>query len=146
MDSYAAVPGSFAGLSIGDSLSFDREITCDMVTAFADLSGDYNPVHMDEGYCRKHGLGSRVAHGMLVLSLVSTLIGMYLPGRGALWLSQKFDFIAPVRIGDKLIVTGMITGKSDENILGMGILDIKVVVKNQNNAIAVRGNVKVSIR
>jgi 3-oxoacyl-[acyl-carrier protein] reductase len=146
MDSYADMPDRFSELSIGDSFSFEREITADMIAAFAELSGDYNPVHMDEGFCVEHGLGSRIAHGMLVLSLVSTLIGMYLPGNGAVWLSQKFDFISPARIGDVLTVLGTVTGKESRNMLGMGILDIKVVVRNRNNAVVVRGTVKVSIK
>jgi acyl dehydratase len=146
MDSYADMPDRFSELSIGDSFSFEREITADMINVFAELSGDYNPVHMDEEYCADHGLGSRIAHGMLVLSLVSTLIGMHLPGNGAVWLSQKFDFISPVRIGDVLTISGTVAGKESRNMLGLGILDIKVVVRNRNNAVVVRGDVKVSIK
>ena len=58
--------------------------------AFAALSGDYNPLHMDSGYARRTHLGRRVVHGMLVASYVSTLIGMQLPGAGSLWMQQSF--------------------------------------------------------
>jgi len=126
--------------------SFQREITEKMVDDFAALSGDYNPVHMDEAFCREHGMETRVAHGMLVLSLVSTLIGMYLPGRGAVWLSQSFDFVNPARIGDTLAVSGKITGASSDNLLGRPVYTIAVKVVNQNMDLIVRGKCKVTVK
>lgn len=126
--------------------SFQREITEEMLESFAALSGDYNPVHMDEAFCREHGLETRVAHGMLVLSLVSTLIGMYLPGKGAVWLSQSFDFISPARIGDTLAVSGKITGTSSDNMLGRPVYTIAVKVINQNRDMIVRGSCRVTVK
>ena len=117
-----------------------------MIESFAEFSGDYNPVHMDNEYCLEHGMGSRIVHGMLVLSLVSTLIGMYLPGRGTVWLSQSFDFISPARIGDILTITGRISEKNNDNSLGLGVITMKVGVTNQNETILVRGTVKVLIK
>lgn len=126
--------------------SFQREITEEMLESFAALSGDYNPVHMDEAFCREHGLETRVVHGMLVLSLVSTLIGMYLPGKGAVWLSQSFDFISPARIGDNLAVSGKIVGTSNDNMLGRPVYTIAVKVINQNRDIIVRGSCRVTVK
>lgn len=114
-------PEKLGAINIGDSHSFQREITAEMVETFAALSGDYNPIHMDDTYCLQHGLGSRITHGMLALSLVSTLIGMHLPGEGTVWLSQSFDFISPARIGDVLTITGRVTDKDSNNFLGLDI-------------------------
>lgn len=136
----------FLSINTGDSYSFKREITEKMVESFAELSGDYNPVHMDKEYCLEHGIGPRIVHGMLVLSFVSTLIGMYLPGEGTVWLSQSFDFISPARIGDVLTITGRISEKNNNNILGLGVITIKVSVTNQKEAILVRGTIKVLIK
>lgn len=117
-----------------------------MLDSFAALSGDYNPVHMDEDFCREHGLETRVVHGMLVLSLVSALIGMHLPGKGAVWLSQSFDFIRPARIGDMLTVSGTISGIDSDNMLGRDIYTVKVTVKNQNGDRIIRGSCRITVK
>jgi acyl dehydratase len=135
----------YNAIETGDSFTFSREITADMVDAFAKLSGDYNPVHMDEAYCARQGLGSRIVHGMLVLSLVSTLIGMYLPGEGAIWLSQSFDFISPARIGDILTVSGRVTDKRSNGMLGLNLLYMKVEIHNEHNMKVARGKATVKI-
>lgn len=72
------------------------------VRAFSELSGDTNPIHMDRGVARRSGFRARVAHGALLLAEVSRVIGLELPGEGALWLSSDVDFRAPVYIGDAL--------------------------------------------
>jgi len=126
--------------------SFRRRITEDMLDSFAALSGDYNPVHMDEDFCREHGLGTRIVHGMLVLSLVSALIGMHLPGKGAVWLSQSFDFIGPARIGDMLTVSGKISGINSDNMLGKDVYTIKVAVKNQDGDLIIRGSCRIMVK
>ena len=136
----------FVSINTGDSCSFQHEINEKMVESFAELSGDYNPVHMDNDYCLEHGIGSRIVHGMLVLSLVSELIGMRLPGSGTVWLSQSFDFISPARIGDVLTITGRVSEKNSNNSLGLGVITMKIIVTNQMNAIVVRGTVKVLIK
>lgn len=136
----------FTSISTGDSYSFHREITEKMIESYAELSGDYNPVHMDNDFCLEHGIGSRIVHGMLVLSLVSALIGMHLPGEGTVWLSQSFDFISPARIGDVLTITGRVSEKNSSNSLGLGVITIKIGITNQNEVILVRGKVKVLIK
>lgn len=146
MRSIHDLPERFASINTGDSYTFQREITEKMVESFAELSCDYNPVHMDNEYCLEHGIGSRIVHGMLVLSLVSTLIGMHLPGKGTVWLSQSFDFISPAGIGDVLTITGRVTEKNSNSSLGLGVITMKVGVTNQKEAIIVRGTVKVSIK
>ncbi len=101
---------------------------------------------MDEIYCTEHGLGFRIVHGMLVLSFLSTFIGMHLPGEGAVWLSQTIDFISPVRIGDTVRIMGSVIDKVDANALGLKILVLKIDITNQTGRKVARGTVKVSIK
>lgn len=133
-------------IKIGDTFSLEKTISSEMVQTFADFSGDYNPVHMDDNYCLEHGLGSRVVHGMLVLSFLSTFIGMHLPGPGALWLSQSMDFISPVRIDDRVKITGRVTDQVNKTSLGLNIIAIKIEITNQLGKKVARGTVKVSTK
>lgn len=130
----------------GDSHTLEKQITAEMVGLFAGFSGDYNPVHTDEEYCREHGLGTPMVHGMLYLSFLSTLIGMHLPGEGAVWMSQNIDFISPVRAGDTVKITGTVTKKNRSPALSLDIIEMKIAVTDQNNRKIARGNVKVSIK
>lgn len=139
-------PEAPKSVSVGDSYSFRKEITEELVEEFAKLSGDFNPVHMDEAFCSRHGIGARMVHGMLVLSFVSALLGMNLPGGGTVWLSQAFDFMRPVRVGDVLTISGRVTGKSDGGMLGGPVYTIAVAVKNQKNEVVIRGHNKVTVK
>lgn len=133
-------------LTIGYSYTLEKNITAEMVQAFADLTGDYNPVHMDEQYCKEHGMENRIAHGMLTLSFLSTLIGMHLPGEGAVWLSQNIDFIQPVKIGDTIKICGKVTEVNSSNLLNMDIITMKISISNQSGKIVARGSVKVTVK
>lgn len=134
----------YVNISIGDSYTLKKTITETMVRQFAEFSGDYNPVHMDENYCRNHGLQTRIVHGMLILSFLSTLIGMYLPGEGTVWMSQSIDFIAPAKIDDTVEIIGEVSGISDANALGLRIITLKIKIRNQLNALIAKGFVKVT--
>ncbi len=92
-------------LSIGMAASITKEITEEDVIAFASLSGDVNPVHLDEDYARTTRFETRIAHGMLTASLLSAVIGTKLPGPGAIYLSQTLRFRAPVRLGQAVTAT-----------------------------------------
>jgi len=89
----------------GDKRELSKTITATDLDAFAAMSGDYNPLHIDESFARKTTFQRRVAHGMLVASYVSTLVGMHLPGPGALWINQSYRWLAPVFIGDTVTLT-----------------------------------------
>lgn len=136
----------FNKIQIGDCYSLEKYISKEMVQSFSDYTGDYNPVHMDEHYCRLHGIGSRIAHGMLILSFLSTLIGMYLPGEGSVWMSQSIDFISPVLIGETIRITGKVTEKSDTNALKLNIITMKIDINTLSGKKVARGTVKVSIK
>lgn len=94
-------------LSIGMSASFEKTVTEADIVTFADLSGDTNPVHMDEAFAAATPFKGRIAHGMLGASLISTVFGTRLPGPGCIYVSQDLRFKAPVRIGDT--VTASVT-------------------------------------
>lgn len=141
-----SLTSKYEEINAGDSYLLEKNITDEMVQNFADFTGDYNPVHMDEKYCATHGLNSRIAHGMLVLSFLSTFIGMYLPGEGSVWMSQAIDFVSPVKIGDTVKITGRVIDKNSTNALGLNIITLKIEISNQYGNLVARGHVKVSLK
>src|SRR5262249_3023665 len=92
-------------LTEGDWISFDAQLTAEDVDAFAALTGDHSPIHVSADHARRAGFRDRVVHGMLMASLLSTVVGMYLPGRRALLMAQKTDFLEPVTVGARVTVT-----------------------------------------
>jgi 3-hydroxybutyryl-CoA dehydratase len=91
---------AFEDLSIGMRESLMHTVMETDVTSFAAISGDNNPIHLDERYAAQTPFGQRIAHGLFTASLVSAVLGTRLPGPGAVYLSQTLQFLAPVRIGD----------------------------------------------
>jgi len=94
----------FEDLQVGQRETLMKTVMDDDVIAFADLSGDRNPVHLSDHFARKTRFGERIVHGLYTASLISTVIGMYLPGPGAVYLSQTLNFRGPVKIGDVINV------------------------------------------
>jgi 3-hydroxybutyryl-CoA dehydratase len=87
-------------LKIGDKTEFTKSITAEEVVLFAKISGDDNPVHLDEEYAKGTMFKTRIAHGFLVGSLISAAIGKNLPGNGTIYLKQDMKFLAPVFLND----------------------------------------------
>ncbi len=87
-------------LSVGDAAEMSKTVTEEDVRVFAELTGDRNPVHLDEEYAAGTRFGRRIAHGMLGASLISAVLANELPGRGTVYLSQTLRFTAPVFLGD----------------------------------------------
>ena len=85
-------------LSIGMSAEIAVEITHERIMSFAEASGDYNPIHIDEDYAKTTAYRGRVAHGLLSASFVSAVVGTMLPGPGAIYLDQTVSFHKPVRM------------------------------------------------
>ena len=83
---------NFSKWKVGDIEQLKHIIKEKDLDDFAKLTGDNNPIHMDESYASKSRFGERVVHGMLSASFISTIIGTKLPGKGALWISQTLDF------------------------------------------------------
>lgn len=119
MKNKAAVLG-YDEIDIGSVHSFTRKITRDDVTKFAELSGDLNPLHVNEVFGRRSQFGKNVVHGMLTASLFSTLLGMYCPGEKCLYLGQTLQFKMPLFYEETVEVKGTVVNKSDAlNILTM---------------------------
>ena len=95
----------FEDLEVGQEASLSNTVTEDVINAFADVSGDRNPVHLDEAYAATTMFKGRIAHGMLSAAYISTGFGMKLPGPGAIYISQTLAFKAPVKIGDTVVTT-----------------------------------------
>ena len=87
-------------LFIGERASLSKTITDNDVRTFAELTLDYNPLHLDDEYAANTRFHRRIAHGMLSASLISAVLGNKLPGPGSVYLSQTFKFLAPVYLGD----------------------------------------------
>ncbi len=135
----------FAELSVGMKESFEKEITPEMEHAFRDISGDDNPLHRDDAFARETGNGKFPQHavfGMLTASFYSTMAGMYLPGKYSLIHSfDEISFLKPVFTGDILTVTGEVTEKEE----GMGLIRLKVMIRNQKNQLVSRARMKVLV-
>jgi len=99
----------FEDLVVGDSAEMSFAVTESVIETFADVSGDDNPVHLDEAYAKTTPFGTRIAHGMLSAGFISALIGTKLPGYGSIYLSQTMRFRRPVKIGDEVVVRAVIT-------------------------------------
>jgi 3-oxoacyl-[acyl-carrier protein] reductase len=102
----------FDEIAVGDEAEVVRTVTADDVATFARLTGDDNPLHMDEAFAAATTFRKRVVHGMLTASFLSTVIGTKLPGPGALWFEQQLRFLAPVRIGERVTVRARVLSKS----------------------------------
>ena len=91
---------TFADLAIGMSVSIENTVSEQDVIDFARVSGDYNPLHMDEDYAKTTQFKGRIAHGALSASYISAILGNDLPGPGAVFMELNLKFVRPVRIGD----------------------------------------------
>jgi 3-hydroxybutyryl-CoA dehydratase len=87
-------------LEVGQSAEFSKTISESDIYGFAGICGDLNPAHINQAYAEKTFFKGRIAHGMLVGSLISAVIGMQLPGPGTIYMKQELSFLAPVTIGE----------------------------------------------
>lgn len=126
---------------IGYSDSVTRTITAKDVETFASLSGDYNELHVDDEFAARTEFSQRVVHGFLHASLLSTLVGMKIPGRGALYLSQTIEFTSPVFIGDTVEARGTITDVDQVT----RTITMDTVITTQNGNVVLRGVAKANV-
>jgi len=96
-------------LTVGQRAELRRTVTERDLVAFAEVTGDNNPVHLDEAYAATTSFGGRIAHGMLSAGYISAVLGTQLPGPGAIYVSQTLNFRRPVRIGDEVTAEVTIT-------------------------------------
>jgi len=132
----------FNDVKIGQKFSFQVKITKEMVDTFAHLSGDFNPLHMDDEYAKKTQFGKRICHGFLLSSLFSQLVGMHLPGMNSLYFSQSLNFRSPGYIGDEVVVEGKITEKSP----ALNLITMETQITNQDGKCLIDGLGKIIIR
>jgi len=128
----------FDELSVGQTAEMTHVVGEQDLVAFAEVSGDTNPVHLDEAYAATTPFGGRIAHGMLSAAYVSAVLGTKLPGPGAIYLSQQMRFRRPVRIGDEVTAKVTITALEEKRgqvtletvclVGGKAVLDGEAVV------------------
>ena len=132
----------FKEIQIGDSASIERVICLKDIETFSNLTGDKNPLHVDQSFAEKSKFGSRVAHGMLTSSFISTLIGVTLPGEGSIITNISLDFRKPVFIDDSLRTTIEVTKKIDLSKQ----VHFKIKICNQHSEVVMSGIVKAICR
>ena len=132
----------FEDIKIDDKIEFTLQVTEKMTESFAELSGDYNPIHIDQEYASKTNFGKKICHGMLLASFFSRLIGMYIPGKNALYFSQSLNFKNPCFINDKITIVGLVIEKKSSTQM----IKLKTTIKNLKNQIILDGEAKVLVR
>lgn len=125
----------FEEIEVGNHYLLEHTITEADVNSFAKLTGDFNPVHLDHDFALRTPFGKPIVHGLLTASFISTMIGMLIPGPGALWLSQTIEFLNPAFVGDKITVKAVLKRKSPAT----RILILDIVIENQNGTQLVQG-------
>ncbi len=125
----------------GDTAEITKTIEQADIDAFADLTGDHNPVHVDEEFAKTTRFGRRIAHGMLTASLISAVLANKLPGEGSVYLGQTLEFKAPVFPGDE--ITARVTVK--EMRADKPIVKLETLCINQRNEIVIRGEATVLV-
>ena len=129
----------YADIQLGQTATYSSTIGDTEVQLFAAVSGDVNPLHLDQAYAETTPFGERIAHGMLTGGLISAAIAMELPGPGTVYRSQSLKFRAPVKLGDTLTVRLEVTHKQDR---GPAVtLDCKVY--NQHDKLVASGTADV---
>ncbi len=129
------------GIKVGDEAVYDMEITKEAVQTFADVTGDHNPVHLDEEYAKDTMFKKCIAHGMLSAGLISKVIGTQLPGYGTIYLGQTLNFKRPVYIGDTITTVVTVQKMKPEK----NILTLDTVCKNQDGKVVIDGEATVMI-
>jgi acyl dehydratase len=120
---------------VGDSAEITKTIEQADIHAFADVTGDHNPVHVDETFAQTTRFGRTIAHGMLTASLISAVLANRLPGPGSIYLGQTLKFVAPVFPGDQ--ITARVTVKEIRE--DKAIMKLETVCVNQRDEIVIRG-------
>jgi 3-hydroxybutyryl-CoA dehydratase len=121
--------------SVGDSAEITKKIEQADIDAFASVTGDHNPVHVDAEFARTTRFGKRIAHGMLTASLISAVLANKLPGEGSVYLGQTLEFVAPVFPGDE--ITARVTVKEIRE--DKPIMKLETICLNQRGEVVIRG-------
>lgn len=122
-------------IQVGDTAEMSKVISDEDVRTFAQISGDRNPVHVDDEYAATTMFGKRIAHGTLTGALISAVLGMLMPGPGTIYLNQTYSFKAPVYIGDKIRARLEVSNFRAEK----RITTLKTEVYNQDDKLVLDG-------
>ncbi len=122
-------------LEIGQKATRTKTISAEEVETFARITGDNNPVHLDEAYAATTQFGKRIAHGMLTAGLISALLANDLPGPGSIYLSQTLSFKAPVYLGETITATVEVTAYR----AARRIATLKTTCHNQDGKLVIEG-------
>jgi len=133
---------SFDEIEIGMQKNFKIFISEDYLDDFAKLSGDDNPLHMNEEYASSTSFKKRVSSGMFLSSFFSRLVGMYLPGKHALHISLSLNFVNPCFIGEMITVEGIVIDKS----LATKIIKLETTITNESGKRIIDGKAQVIVR
>lgn len=125
----------------GDTASLSKTISDADIRAFADATGDRNPLHIDEEFAKRTRFGRRIAHGMLGASLISAVIASEMPGQGSIYLGQTLQFVAPVFLGDTVTARVTVSAVREDK----PILKLETVCTNQRNEVVIKGEATVLI-
>jgi len=131
----------FMKVKLGDTFSTTREVTDELIRDFARLSGDYNPIHLDDRFARSTRFGQRIAHGMLNGAIISAVLGNEFEARKIVYLGQTMRFTAPTFIGDIITTTATVTGiRPDKQII-----TLSTECRKASGEVTVTGESKVMI-
>lgn len=128
-------------IKVGDTFSTTREITDALIRQFAEVSGDYNPIHLDEEFAARTRFGRRIAHGALSGAFISAVLGHEFAERKIVYLSQTLKFTAPAFLGDTITATATVTRIREDR----GIVILDTVCTNQHGETTVHGEAAVMI-
>jgi 3-hydroxybutyryl-CoA dehydratase len=121
--------------ALGSQATLSRTITEDDILLFALVSGDHNPIHLDARYAEQSFFGKRIAHGFLIGSLISAVLGNDLPGPGSIYLGQTLKFLAPIHIGDTITVSVKVVALREEK----RIVTLHTECTNQKGTLVLSG-------
>lgn len=125
----------FSAFAIGESGQVSKTVTESVIAAFADVSEDRNPVHLDAEYAAQSFFKQRIAHGMLGAGLISAALANHCPGPGTIYLGQELKFKAPVYIGETITATVTITEKNDDK----KIMKLSTIVTKADGTVVIDG-------
>ena len=130
----------FEDITVGQTAEYSKKITDADVMMFAEVTGDFNPVHTDEEAAAKTRFGGRIAHGMLSAGLISAAIAGKLPGPGSIYLGQTLKFTAPVRLDDTVTTTIEVI-----ELLSKNRVRLSTTCRNQKGETVVEGEATVMV-
>lgn len=128
-------------IKIGDRFSVSKKITDEVIRAFAEFSGDYNPIHLDDEYAAKTRFGRRIAHGMISGALISAVLGNEFGEKEIVFLSQELKFVKPVFVDDTVTATATVRDIRRDK----PVVTIETVCTNQRDEKVVTGEGKIML-